>query len=199
MLVWSPWPNHNEGAGSVSDLIVFTYPTEAEAGQALAHVSSQEQQNVHKPLVAIEDAAVAIKKDNGKVKIRQTLESTAKGSRTIYGGFWGFLIGIIFGGPLLGLLIGYAVGGLLARKVDLGIDNDFIKSLSAELAPGNSALFLLVTDTDPEVFSQAMGDHVGTLFHTSLPDGCFSVLGEACQNDELRQAVEAEAFEDADA
>ena len=42
-------------------------------------------------------------------------------------------------------------------------------------------------------------DSVGTLFHTSLPDGCFSVLGEACQNDELRQAVEAEAFEDADA
>ena len=69
----------------MSDLIVFTYPTEVEAGQALAHVSSQEQQNVHKPLVAIEDAAVAIKKDNGKVKIRQTLESTAKGSRTIYG------------------------------------------------------------------------------------------------------------------
>ena len=181
----------------MSDLIVFCYETDAEAGQALAHVSSQEQKNVHKPLVAIEDAAVAVKKDNGKVKIRQTLESAAKGSRTIYSGFWGFLIGLLFGGPLLGLLIGYAVGGVVGRKIDIGIDNDFIESLSEELKPGNSALFLLVKDTDPETFAEAMGDHRGTLFHTSLPDGCLAGLGEACETEDLRDAIEAETFEDA--
>ncbi len=181
----------------MSDLVVFCYKTDAEAGQALAHVSSQEQKNIHKPLVAIEDAAVAVKKDNGKVKIRQTLESAAKGSKTIYGGFWGLLIGILFGGPLLGLLIGYAVAGLLGRNIDLGIDNDFIDSLSAELEPGNSALFLLVKDTDPETLAEAMGDHRGTLFHTTLPEECLTCLGEAGDTDELRDVVEAETFEDA--
>ena len=181
----------------MSDLVVFMYETEPEASEALAHVSRQEQENVHKPLVAIEDAAVAVKKENGKVKVRQTLESSAKGSRIIYGGFWGFLIGILFGGPLIGLLIGYAAAGLLGRKIDLGIDNSFIDSLGAELNPGNSALFLLVNDTDPEIIAEAMGDHRGTLFHTSLSDECLSVLGEACQDDELREAVQAETYEEA--
>ena len=180
----------------MSDLIVFCYEGDTEAKAALAHVSSQEQQNVHKPLVSIEDAAVAVKKADGKVKIRQTLEASAKGSRTLYGGFWGLLIGILFGGPLIGLLIGYAVAGLLGRKIDLGIDNDFIESLSAKLEPGNSALFLLVRDTDPATIAQAMGDHRGTLFHTTLPDECLATLGEACQTDELREVVEAETFEE---
>ena len=164
----------------MSDLIVFCYEGDSEAKEALAHVASQEQKNIHKPLVAIEDAAVAVKKANGKVKIRQTLEAAAKGSRTLYGGFWGLLIGILLGGPLFGLLIGYAVAGLLGRNIDLGIDNDFIETLSDQLEPGNSALFLLVNDTDPDTIAEAMGDHRGTLFHTTLPDGCLSVLDEAC-------------------
>lgn len=180
----------------MSDLIVFCYPTDSEAQAALSHVASQEQQNVHKPLVAIEDAAVAIKKDNGKVKIRQTLEASARGSRTIYGGFWGLLIGLLFGGPLVGLLIGYAVAGLLGRNIDLGIDNGFIESLSGQLEPGNSALFLLVNDTTPEVVAEAMGEHRGTLFHTTLPDDCLSTLGEACETEELRDVIEAEMMEE---
>lgn len=182
----------------MDDLVVFCYETEDEASKALKHVASQKQQNVQQPLVAIGDAAVAVKHQNGKVKIRQTLETATKQSRTIQGGIWGLLIGFLFGGPLLGAVLGVAVSGILGSRIDLGIDNDFIDSVSSELQPGKSVLFLLVNGTHPDTLKMAMGDFQGKLFHTTMQDGATSVLEEACENDELQDALCAE-FLDHDA
>ncbi|MBW6454242.1 MAG: hypothetical protein K0A98_00010 [Trueperaceae bacterium] len=44
----------------------------------LQHVASLQRENIRKPLVTIEDAAVAVKDENGQVRIRQTLENALK-------------------------------------------------------------------------------------------------------------------------
>ena len=54
-------------------------------------------------LIDLEDAVVAIKKPNGKVKLHQMYNLTASGA--VGGGFWGALIGLFFFSPLLGALI----------------------------------------------------------------------------------------------
>jgi uncharacterized membrane protein len=60
------------------------------------------------------------------------------------------LIGLLFFMPWMGLAIG-AISGALAGKVsDIGIDDDFIKEVSAAIERGNSALFLLVRDVTPD-------------------------------------------------
>ncbi|MEM7801045.1 MAG: DUF1269 domain-containing protein [Chloroflexota bacterium] len=174
----------------MSDLIVLTYETEEKAAEALGKVAALKQDNVQKALIKIEDAATAIKNENGKIKIRQTLESVVKGGNVVSGGLWGLLIGFLFGGPLLGVLLGMGINALLGRRIDLGIDNEFIDKVSDELAPGNSALFLLVNETSPETVGESLSEFGGTLFHTSLSDEAKEALSHAMDHEPIKAALE---------
>lgn len=175
----------------MSDLIVYTYDSEDKAAEVLAEIATLKQENVQKALVNIEDAAVAVKDVDGKVKIRQTLESIIKGGRIMSGGFWGLLIGFLFGGPLLGALLGIGINALFGRKLDIGIDNSFIEKLSDELEAGHSALFLLTVDTPVEKMSDVFNAHGGQLFHTSLSEEASEMLTQAGEHQDLKDAVEA--------
>lgn len=176
----------------MSELVVFTYENEQEAFEALATVVSKKQENVQAPLVAIEDAAVAVKSAHGKVKIRQTMEAAAKSGSVFSSSMWGLIVGFLFGGPLLMAALGGGISALIGRKLDLGISNDFIDEVSASLKPGNSALFLLTNGADPATIAGALGEHGGTLFHTTMADDAAAALAEASEDAELAAAVEAE-------
>ena len=57
-------------------------------------------------LIDIGDAAIAVKTDDGKVKLNQLMNMTAAGAAG--GSFWGLLIGVLFLNPLLGVAAGAA-------------------------------------------------------------------------------------------
>ncbi len=91
---------------------------------------------------------------------------------------------MIFLNPLLGVAVGAGAGALAGKLQDIGINNDFMKELAADLTEGTSAIFVLVR--------HATGDQVlervkqkgfkGKVLQTSLSD-------EA--EDNLRKALEA--------
>ncbi|MEW2634210.1 DUF1269 domain-containing protein [Streptomyces sp. NPDC048389] len=56
------------------------------------------------------------------------------------------LFGLIFLMPLFGAAIGAAAGALGGKLADVGIGDDFIDSVKAEVKPGTSALFPLSRD-----------------------------------------------------
>lgn len=173
----------------MSELIVFTYEQEAKAGEVLAAVATLKQENVQKALIGIEDAAVVVKDAREKVRVRQTLESVVKGSNVVSGGLWGVLIGFLFGGPLFGALLGMGFSALFGRKIDIGIDNDFIKRIGDDLNPGDSALFLLVNETPVETVADALKEHGGTLYHTSLSEEAAEAFTKASEHGEIKDAV----------
>ena len=179
----------------MSNLIVFTYNNEDKATEVLQEVAKMKQEHVQKPLVAVEDAAVVVKNAKGKVKVRQTLESAMKGSSVLSGGFWGMLIGFLFGGPLFGALLGMGFSALFGRNIDIGIDNEFIKDVGDELAPGDSALFLLVQGTPVETVADALKGFGGNLYHTSLSEEAAEAFTKALENEALAEAVEAQQTE----
>ncbi len=178
----------------MSDLIVYTYETEDKAGEALAHVASLKQEHVQKPLIGVEDAAVVFKNAEGNVKIRQTLESAVKGGNIASGGFWGILIGFLFGGPLFGALLGMGLSALFGRNIDIGIDNAFIKKIGDELKPGNSALFLLA-DGPVDVISDALNQFGGSLYYTSLSDETAEAFNKAMEDESLKSAADTQYTE----
>jgi uncharacterized membrane protein len=117
-------------------------------------------------LIDLEDAVVAVRDDKGKVKLHQIHDMTAAGA--ISGSFWGLLIGLIFLNPLLGLAAGAAGGAISGALTDVGINDDFMKTLAAELKPGTSVLFVLVKDfTQDKVLAELEGTG-GRLLKTSL-------------------------------
>ena len=117
-------------------------------------------------LIDMEDAVVAVKDENGKVKLHQAVNLTAAGAVT--GGFWGTLIGLIFLNPLLGLAAGAAAGALSGALTDIGIDDNFMKDLANTMKPGSSVLFVLVRKVTPDRVVEELKGSGGTILKTSL-------------------------------
>ena len=117
-------------------------------------------------LIDLEDAVVAVKDENGKVKIHQMFNLTAAGAAS--GGFWGTLIGLIFLNPLLGLAVGATAGAVSGALTDVGIDDKFMKELADNLTNGTSVLFVLVRRATPDKVLEELQGTGGKILKTSL-------------------------------
>ena len=94
----------------MSTLIVIVYPDELQAEQVrLDFIKMQKEY-----LVSLDDAVIAVKKPDGKVKLHQMYNLTLGGA--VSGGLWGTLIGLIFLNPLLGLVMGAGAGAVAQRR-----------------------------------------------------------------------------------
>lgn len=120
----------------------------------------------HEYLIDLEDAVVAVKKPDGKIKLNQVFDPTAAGA--VSGTFWGMLIGALFLMPFLGAAVGAASGALSGALTDVGIDDKFMKELSETLKPGSSALFVLVRSVTPDKVLEHLQGVGGKVLKTSL-------------------------------
>jgi uncharacterized membrane protein len=122
----------------MSQMVVFAFKDETGAEQMRDEL--KDLQKLH--LISLSDAAVAVRKQDGKVKVKQATNLVGAGA--LGGAFWGMFIGLLFWMPWLGLAIGAASGALGGALSDTGVDDKFIKEVSNSIEPGQSALFLLV-------------------------------------------------------
>ncbi len=146
----------------MSILVVVSYENEFRADEVRLHLLKMQKDY----LVNVEDAVVAKKDSKGKVKLHQMYNLTAAG--TASGGFWGLLVGVLFMNPLLGLAVGAGTGAVAGALSDVGINDNFMKDLSANLTENSSMLFLLL---DNIVFDKVLDElkgEGGTIIKTSL-------------------------------
>ncbi|WP_440992107.1 DUF1269 domain-containing protein [Haloarchaeobius baliensis] len=134
-------------------------------------------------LITLEDAAVVVRKDSGKVKVKQAHSLVGRGA--LGGAFWGMLVGLLFFAPWLGLVAGAAAGALGGKLTDIGIDDSFIKEVSASIEPGNSALFLLSRDAQMERIQEELADYDFEIIQTNLSYEDETKLREAFAAEEV--------------
>ena len=123
----------------------------------------------HEHLIDLEDAAVVIRQQDGKVKIRQSYNLAGSGAAG--GGFWGAFFGLVFAGPLGALAVGgagAAVGAVTGKLTDIGIEDDFIKEVGNTLQHGSSAIFTLVINSTPDRVLESLNQYQGKVIQTSL-------------------------------
>ena len=134
-------------------------------------------------MITLQDAAVVSwPEGNKKPKTRQ-LHSTA-GAGALGGAFWGFLFGLIFFVPFLGAAIGAGTGALSGSLADVGIDDDFIKSVRDKVTPGTSALFVMSSDAVMDKVQEAFKGAHPELIHTNLSTEQEKQLREAFAEEE---------------
>lgn len=171
----------------MGNLIVIVYPSEHQAEQVrLDFIKMQKEY-----LVSLEDAVVAVKKPNGKVKLLQMYDMTLGGA--ISGAIWGTLIGLIFMMPVFGLAVGAGTGAVTGALSDVGINDQFMKNLASSLTPGSSALFVLV---DSQLTDKVLAELQGTggkVIKTSLSTVDEEKLQKAL--DEARKTAQPAAEE----
>ena len=148
----------------MSNLIVFTFDNETEAERMRDELAKMQKQQ----LISLEDAAVVIRREDGKVKVKQA--QSLVGAGALGGSFWGLLIGLLFWAPWLGLAIGAATGALAGGMTDVGVDDKFIKEVGEKIEPGHSALFLLVIDSTPDKVMEGLQGFNPTVYQTSLSE-----------------------------
>ena len=146
----------------MSTLVVIGYDDQFKAEEVRLKLWKLQKEY----LIDLEDAVVAIKDDKGSVKLHQAVSLTAAGA--VSGGFWGSLVGLIFLNPLLGLAVGATTGAVSGALIDVGIDDKFMKALAETLAPGSSALFVLVRKATPDKVLEEIKGSGGKVLKTSL-------------------------------
>lgn len=146
----------------MSNLVVIGFDDELKAEELRLKLLKLQREY----LIDMEDAVVAVRKPDGKVKLNQAVNVTAAGATS--GGFWGLLIGMIFLSPLFGLAVGAAAGAITGALTDLGIDDKFMKELASAMKPGSSALFVLVRKATPDKVLEEVQGCGGKVLKTSL-------------------------------
>jgi uncharacterized membrane protein len=146
----------------MSDLIVFAFPTATGAAEMSDAIKRLQKEQ----LIDLADAATVIRKDDGKVKVKQAVSLVGAGA--LGGAFWGMLIGILFWMPWLGLAIGAVTGAISGKLSDYGIDDDFIKEVGATVEPGHSALFLMITKWTEDKVLEELSKFNAKVIRTSL-------------------------------
>ena len=76
----------------------------------------------------LQDAVFVTKADNGKVRVVQTTDPSS-GQAAVGGAWWGLLFGVLLAVPVLGMAIGAGSAALMARMIDTGISDKFVKEL----------------------------------------------------------------------
>jgi uncharacterized membrane protein len=157
----------------MSDLIAVAYPDRATAERVRDELARLTREHV----IEIDDAVVATREPNGKVKLHQAVNPAGSGAAG--GALWGGLIGLIFLAPLLGAAIGAAAGAAGGAVTDLGVDDNLMKDLSQSLPEGGAALFVLVRRVTADKVIPRIEQYGGKVLQSSLSTETEQRLQEA--------------------
>ena len=162
----------------MSNLIVLTFDDTEQAGQALEALKKAQSGGY----VKIDDAAVIVKEESGKVEIKNQLDTGVKWG-AVGGGVLGLLLaGLFF--PLAGLAVGAIGGALVGKAMDLGVDKKFVQDVTETLKPGSSALFVIGSATHRDVVLGALRPFQGTIYQTTLDTEAVEALQDALKRKE---------------
>ena len=138
--------------------------------------------------IDLKDAVAVYRTDDGRLRFDQSVQPTT-GEGAANGALLGGMIGALLMAPFTGGIsaaaaagamgIGAAAFGLSGAaigadeassfKEDYGITDDFVKQVGGMVQPGQSAVFVLATASDPQVVAQQFRGYGGTVLRTTLP------------------------------
>jgi uncharacterized membrane protein len=146
----------------MSTLVAIAYPDAATAEQ----VRNELVQLTKEHLLTLEDAVVVEHRPDGKIKLHQAMSPGGAGA--VGGAAWGGLIGLLFLAPLVGMAIGAASGAVAGKMADVGVNDDFMKTLGTKLPAGGAALIMLGRADAPDRVLERVRSYGGDVIQTSL-------------------------------
>ena len=148
----------------MSDLLVIEFASEEKAEGVRETLLAMQKEY----LIELEDAVVAVKQVDGRLKLNQLLQPVAQGAMS--GAFWGSLIGLLFMIPLAGTAAGADSNALTGRLTDLGVNEDFVRRAARTLQSENAALFLLIRRMTTDKVLAALRGVGGTVMRSSFDE-----------------------------
>jgi len=159
----------------MSELVVIIFDTAEQAIQARKSLKGLEKEGV----VKLDDAAVVSRSQEGKVSVKNELDSgVAMGA--LGGSVVGLLLASVFF-PLAGLMIGAGVGAAVGHFFHKDVDQTFVKEVTQKIEPGKSALFIMI-NTGVSMVIAALEPYKGQILQTTLSTEEVDALKSALKN-----------------
>ena len=155
-----------------SNLTVIAFEDIDEAGKVHDTFVSDKKQG----FVSIDDSAVVVKDENGKIHVKNQLDRGVK-----VGAVGGSLLGLLLAGiffPFAGLIIGGLAGAGIGSLMDMGISKKFVKQVAAEMENNSSALFIITRGGNPDMVMASLRPYKGKVLQTSLDEDMADSLRE---------------------
>src|SRR5262245_36174513 len=167
----------------MSELIVVGFHGKHRAAEVLDQLQQLEEDWI----VELDDAVAAYRRDNGKLRVEQSLTLTGR-----QGGTLGATLGILIGGLLAAPFTAGASAGAAAAAIGssalavgsvgavagfddstewknrYGIADDFVRQVGGMLEPGDSAIFALLTTANRDAVAQRFSRYGGKVLRTTL-------------------------------
>ncbi|HVX45706.1 MAG TPA: DUF1269 domain-containing protein [Mycobacteriales bacterium] len=164
-------------------LIVISFDDPLKANEFLL-AAARLQKNGQ---IQLHDAVFIRRDKDGKSTVQETQDITT-GRGAMSGALWGVLLGTLFGGPI-GALIGGAAsagsGALMAKFIDLGIQDEKVKELRQTVPPGSTGLALLISHLSLGDLQRELQRFPGAnLVESDLPDAVVNAVQYALHHDE---------------
>ena len=167
----------------MNDLIVVGFHGKHRAAEVLDELENMSADWT----IDLQDGVAAYRRDNGRLRIESSLNPTEKEGVGL-GGAFGLLVGGLLAAPFTagasaaaaataigatavgGGAMGAAIGGEDAFdwKGRFGISDDFVKEVGGMIQPGDSAVFALLSSSDPEEVADHFRRYGGTILRTTL-------------------------------
>jgi uncharacterized membrane protein len=147
----------------MTTLTVLKFETAEGAEKALETIKDLSKQH----LINLHDAAI-VTWPHGKKKPKTQQLTNLTGAGALSGAFWGMLFGLIFFIPIFGLAMGAAMGAFAGSLTDVGINDNFIRSVRSKVTEGTSALFLMTSDAVKDRVFEAMKEFKFELIASNL-------------------------------
>ena len=168
---------------AMAELVAIGYPDETTALAA-----EQDAQRLADELIVQPDAIAAVVRCRGG-RYHVLTTHHAVGAGATWGMFWGFFFGLLLFVPVLGMPMGAGLGALFGKLEQAGIDKEFQSQVRDLLAPGTSALFLVIERERPERAIEALRRHGGTVLRTTLSPEAEAKLQAALHGANDKQPV----------
>ncbi|WP_432125944.1 DUF1269 domain-containing protein [Streptomyces sp. bgisy082] len=157
----------------MSELIVIGYEDHAVARKAFKAVQQLRDDHV----VELNGLAVVRVDQDGETHVDTPAKTEEIALSATAGALWGLVFGMIVLTPGIGV-VGAALGGLIGKLNQMGVDRGFRQKVSDLLAPGSAAVVIMASKITEDRFAAAMEPFGGTVLKTSLSEESERELSE---------------------
>jgi uncharacterized membrane protein len=160
------------------EMMVVAFEAEYKADQVLDTLKQLDAEAI----VDLKSAAVVVRDAAGEVRIRETTDFDAK-QGAIGGALAGGVLGLLGGSLLKGAILGAAGGALAGKGIDLGLNDEYLKSVGESLTSGTSAIVALVAFERVERAMEELDKFEGgRILRHSLSDEVYRQLSDAIED-----------------
>jgi uncharacterized membrane protein len=160
------------------EMVVVAFEDEYKADEVL---NTLKQMDVE-ATVDLQSAAVVKRDAEGKVRIKETKDFDAK-QGAIGGAVAGGLLGLLTGRFLVGAIVGAAGGAAAGHGIDMGLNDEYLKSIGDSLGSGSSAIVALIAFERVERAMEELDKFEGgTILRHTLSDEVYQQLSDAVED-----------------